>query len=152
MAGWPRVIRAMIVTGLTFAAGVGVAVALVGLVVVLVAGGPLREVLEMAGRFSVVSFLVGVAFAGILAITARSGRLAALSIPRVASLGAGAGLLYFLFLAVNGGRNWSLANAIANLAILTLLGGGSAAATLILARKGRPELRSGEDSRYLDDG
>jgi hypothetical protein len=49
------------------------------------------------------------------------------------------------------GHPWVRA-AIANLVILTLLGGGSAAATLILARKAGRALQSGDESHRLGDG
>jgi hypothetical protein len=142
----------MIATGLTFALGVGAVSSIVGLIVVLVGQGSFLELLRMSGRLSVVAFLLGIAFSGILAVTARSRRFAELSIARFASLGAGAGLLYFLLISINAWSHWSLANAIGNLVILTLLGGGSAAGILMLARRGRPALKPGEESRFLDDG
>lgn len=152
MAGWPRIVRAMIATGLTFAAGVGAASSIVGLILVGVGAGSFDD-FRMVAKLSVVAFLVGVAFSGFLAITARSRRFAELSVPRFAALGAGAGLLYFLFIGISGAfSHWSHANAIGNLVILTLLGGGSATGTLMLARRGRAELKSGEESRFLDEG
>ena len=72
---------------------------------------------------------------GFLAIAARGRTLDRLSLRYVTALGAGGGLLYFLFIAAaNGARVWSVWSAIGNLAILTLRGGGSAATALILAR------------------
>lgn len=107
----------------------------------------------MVAKLSVVAFLVGVAFSGVLAITARGRAFDRLSLRFVTALGAGGGLLYFLFIAaVNGARVWSAWQAIANLTILTLLGGASAAVTLILARRAGRALKSGEESRSLGEG
>jgi len=152
MPRWLRVIRGMIGTGLTFAAGVGVAALILGLVGLLLgelSWGDLR----MVAKLSVIAFLVGVGFAGVLAIAARGRTIDRLSLRYVTALGAVGGLLYFLFIAAaNGARVWSAWNAIGNLTILTLLGGGSAAATLILARGARRALKPGEESRSLAEG
>ena len=153
MPRWLRVIRGMIGTGLTFAAGVGVVSSLVGLVALLAGELSGRELLEIVGKLSVVASLVGVAFSGVLAITAHGRPFDRLSLRNVTALGAGGGLLYFLFIAaMNGARVWSASTAVANLTILILLGGGSAAATLTLARRARHALKSGEDPPGLGDG
>ncbi len=152
MPHWLRVIRGMIGTGLTFAAGVGVVASVLGLVGLLL-GELTGHDLRIVAKLSVVAFLVGVAFSGVLAITARGRPFERLSLRYVTALGAGGGLLYFLFIALmNGARVWSVANAIGNMVILTLLGGGSAAATLILARRAGHTLKSGGDSRSLGEG
>lgn len=151
MPRWLRVIRGMIGTGLTFAAGVGVVGSLLGLVGLLL-GELSWDDLRMVAKLSVVAFLVGVAFSGVLAITARGRPFDRLSLRYVTALGAGGGLLYFLFITVaNGARVWSAWAAIANLTVLTLLGGGSAAAILILARRAARALKSGEESRSLGE-
>jgi hypothetical protein len=153
MPRWLRVIRGMIGTGLTFAAAVGVVSSLVGLVALLAGELSGRELLEIVGKLSVVASLVGVAFSGVLAITAHGRPFDRLSLRNVTALGAGGGLLYFLFIAaMNGARVWSASAAIANLTILILIGGGSAAGTLILARKAGSALKSGEESRSLGEG
>jgi len=140
----------MIGTGVTVAAGVGVVGSMLGLVGLLL-GNLSWSDLRMVAKVSVVAFLVGVAFSGVLALTARGRTLDRLSLRFVTALGAGGGLLYFLFIAAaNGARVWSAWNAIANLTILTLLGAGSAAATLILARRAGHALKAGEESRSLD--
>ena len=92
------------------------------------------------------------AFSGVLAIAARGRTFDRLSLRFVTALGAGGGLLYFLSIAAaNGAKVWSVWAAIANLTILTLLGGGSAAATLMLARRAGRALKSGEESRSLGE-
>jgi hypothetical protein len=92
----------------------------------------------MVIKSSIWAFPIGVAFSGVLAITARGRPFDKLSLPRFAALGAGGGLLLFGLLAVNAWQAWSVSDAIANLALLTLLGGGSATATLMIARRAGP--------------
>lgn len=151
MAGWPRIIRGMVRTGLTFAVGVGAVTSIVGSIITLVTHSSFRELFQMVGKFWVVGFLLGVVFSGFLAAAARSRWLARLSIPRVASLGAAAGLLYFALIGVNARGHWSAADASLNLVTLLVLGGGSAAAVLVLARRGSAELRPGEGARLVRD-
>ena len=152
MPRWLRVIRGMIGTGLTFAAGVGVVGSLLGLVGLLL-GRLSWDDLRFVAKLSVVSFIVGVAFSGVLALAARGRTFDRLSLRFVTALGAGGGLLYFLFIAfMNGARVWSAGQAFVNLTILTVLGGGSAAATLILARKAGRALQFGEESPSLGEG
>jgi hypothetical protein len=142
----------MIGTGLTFAAGVGGVASMIGVLVWLGDEITGRELMEIVGKFSVVSFLLGVAFSGVLAITACGRQFNKLSLRLVGALGAGAGLLYFVFLALNGGRNWSAPDAIANLVLLTLMGAGSAAATLMFARRAGSALESGDELHSLGAG
>jgi hypothetical protein len=142
----------MIGTGLTFAAGVGVVGSILGLAGLLL-GQLAWDDLRMVAKLSVVAFLVGVGYAGVLAIAARGRTFDRLSLRYVTALGAGGGLLYFLFIAAaNGARVWSVWNAIGNLTILTLLGGGSAAATLLIARRAGRALASAEESPSLGEG
>ncbi len=135
MPRWVRVARGMIGTGITFAAGVGTTVAAVGTLALLLSEITPLEVLQVVAKFSAVSFLLGVAFSGVLAVTARGRAFGQLSLRRVSAVGAGAGLLYFLFLAVNGGRNWAPEIALANFAVLLLMGAGAASAMLLVARR-----------------
>jgi hypothetical protein len=152
MPRWLKVIRGMIGTGSTFAAGVGGVASLVG--VLMWVGDRItgRELMEIAGIFSVVAFLLGIGFSGVLAVTARGRQLEKLSLRFVGALGAGAGLLYFVFLALNGGRSWSAQDAIANFVVLTLMGAGSAAATLMIARRAGSALESGDELHGLGAG
>jgi hypothetical protein len=140
----------MIGTGVTFAAGVGVVTSLVGAVAWIMGKATVIEVLQVAGRFSVVAFLLGVAFSGVLAITAGGRGFSKLSLRLVSGLGASAGLLYFGFLAMNGGRNWSAKTAAVNFVVLTVMGGGAAAATLLIARRGRAAIDSADELPALD--
>ena len=154
MPRWMRVIRGMLGVGLTFAAGVGVvASVMVALPTWLLLGADAgREMLGMVVRASVWAFPVGVAFSGVLALTARGLSFDKLSLPRFAAIGAGGGLLLFGVLAANAWQAWSVMDAIANAAIFVVLGGGSATATLMIARKARPALMPGEEFRSLDEG
>jgi uncharacterized integral membrane protein len=152
MPRWLRVIRGMIGTGLTFAVGVGIVASVVSAVVWLSGGISRLAILQIAARASVVAFILGVAFSGILAITARSRKFSKLSLRLGSALGAGAGLLYFLFLAMNGGRNWSSRDAIVNFVLLTVMGAVSAAATLTIARKSGAALESGGELESLSEG
>ncbi len=152
MPRWLRVIRGMIGTGLTFAVGVGVVGSLLGLVALLVGQASLDD-LRMVGKMSVVAFIVGVGFSGVLALAARGRTFDRLSLRFVTALGAAGGFLYFLFIAAaNGARVWSVWNAIGNLTILTLLGAGAAGGMLLLARKTREALTPGENTRRLSEG
>lgn len=152
MPRWLRVVRGVIGTGVTFAAGVGVLASAIGTVVWLADRITARELMQIVGKSSVVAFILGVAFAGVLAITARARRFNKLSLGLVTGLGAGAGLLYWIVLAFNGGRNWSTRDAIANFVLLALMGGGSASATLMIARRARAALDSGDGLTGLGAG
>ena len=148
MPRWLRVIRGMIGMGLTFAAGVGVVASMISVLPWLLPGGVSgQEMIGMAIRLSILAFPIGVAFSGVLALTGRGRRFDRLSLPHFAALGAGVGLLLFVVLGVNAWESWFVTTAIVNGMLLTLLGGGSAAGTLLLARRSRPALDSGDESR-----
>jgi len=149
-----RTIRGMIGMGLTFSAGVGVVASMILVLPtwLLLGGDSGREMLVMVIKSSIWAFPIGVAFSGFLAITARGLPFDKLSLPRFAALGAGGGLLLFGLLGVNAWHAWSVMDAIANATILVLLGGGSATATLMLARRAAPALKSGDESRSLGEG
>ncbi len=153
MPRWLRVIRGMIGMGLTFAAGVGVVASMIAVLPWLLLGGDSgREMIRMVIASSIWAFPIGVAFSGVLALTRRGRAFDKLSLPHFAALGAGAGLLLFGVLGVNAWHAWSVSTAIANATIFVLLGGGSATATLMLARRAGPALKSGDESRSLGEG
>jgi hypothetical protein len=152
MPRWLRIVRGMIGTGLTFAVGVGVVGSLIGLAA-LVFGQASVDDLRFVAKLSVVAFIVGVGFSGALALAARGRTFEKLSLRYVTALGAAGGFLYFLFIAaMNGARVWSVWAALGNLTILTVLGAGSAAGMLLLARKAKEALSSGENMRSLGAG
>jgi hypothetical protein len=143
----------MMGTGLTFSAGVGlIGSAIAGILWLLPGTGVGREELAMVVKSAIWAFPVGVAFSGFLAIAARKWSFDMLSLPRVALLGAGGGLLLFGLLAANAWQAWSTADAIVNGVFLVGLGSGSATASLLIARKARPALGSGEDPPRLGEG
>jgi len=152
MPRWLKIVRGMVVTGLTFAVGVGGVVSIFGAVAWLRGRATVRDVLETVGRFSVASFLLGVAFAGVLAIAARAGLFKKLSIRLGTVLGVGAGLIYWTFLATTGGRSWSPRVAVLNLVLLVVMGGGSAAATLVIARRAGSALGPGDELPRVGPG
>jgi hypothetical protein len=153
MPHWLRIIRGVIGTGVTFAAGVGVLATVIGGIAWFMGGITGRELTQIVGRSSVVAGLLGVLFAGILAITARARRFNKLSLPTVGGLGAGAGVLYFLvLLAGNGGKSWARGVGIANFVALAVMGAGSAIAMVTIARRARSALDSGDGLRGLGAG
>lgn len=153
MPRWLKVIRGMIGTGLTFSAGVGVVgSAIAGLAWLLPGVGGGVEMIRLVLASSIWAFPIGVAFSGVVALTARGRSFETLSIPRFAGLGAGAGLLLFGALALNAWDAWSVSTAVVNAAIFVLLGGGAATATLMLARRAAPALESSEDAYRLGEG
>ena len=151
MPRWLRIIRGMIGMGLTFSVGVGVVASMVAVLPWLLLGGD-REMIRLVVASSIWAFPIGVAFSGVMAMTARGLPFDKLSLPRFAALGAGAGLLLFGVLALNAWDAWSVSTAIANATIFVLLGGGSATASLLLARRARPALTSSDESRSLGEG
>jgi hypothetical protein len=151
MTALPRVLRAMIGTGLTFGIAVGAIVTAVGTVATLFGKASFLGSLRIAGRMSVASFILGIIFSAILAGLARSRRFGAISIGRFALLGVGAGLVYFGALSINAAHVWSVGDAIRNLVILTVLGGGSAAGTLALARRGSQGRLSAEEQNVIEE-
>jgi hypothetical protein len=137
----------MIGMGLTFSLGVGVVASVLAGLAWLLLGGD-REVFRLAVASSIWAFPVGVAFSGGLALIARGRSFEKLSLPGFAALGAGAGLLLFGVLSATVWGSWSLANA----TVLALLGGGSASASLMLARRAGSALESGDDAPSLGAG
>jgi hypothetical protein len=142
----------MLGTGLTFAIGVG---ALSGIVagVAWLAGGLSRHgFVSTVAHLTLASFILGVAFSGVLALIARGRDLSRVSYRLVSGLGAGAGLVYFVLISTNGIGVWSLANAIGNFVLLIMMGAGGAAATLFVARRATAALSSGDEPSQLGAG
>ncbi len=151
MPRWLRVLRGMLGMGLTFSVGVGVVASLVAVIPWLLLGRD-PEMIRLVVASSIWAFPMGVAFSGVLALTRRGGSFDRLSLPLFAALGAGAGLLLFGVLAINAADAWTLRTAMGNAAIFVFLGGGSATATLMLARRAGPALESGDEPRSLGEG
>ncbi|MEO5798276.1 MAG: hypothetical protein ABIZ70_03855 [Gemmatimonadales bacterium] len=148
-----RVLRGMLGTGLTFAVGVGGFSALVGIVLLIARMVSLVEILQMAGRLTVISFILGVVFSGVLALSAGGRSFGKLSLGFVTALGAGGGLIYWLLIGfAKGFRAWTLSVALANLSLLLAMGSGAAAATFLLARRAGKSLRAGDEVESLGEG
>ena len=143
----------MVGTGLTFAVGVGGLVSIVGLVAVVRGRATVFEVMGTAGRFGVASFILGMAFAGLLAAVARTRFFSRLSLRFATALGVGVGLLYWTALAVSGAwQKWTPGLALWNFVLLVEMGGGAAAATILIARKAGASLGPGEETESLGSG
>jgi len=152
MPRWLRVVRGMVGNGLTFAAGVGALTSLVGVAAMIWGKATLIDVLETAGQFAFASFLLGLLFSGVLIIVARSRQFRELTLVGVGSMGAGAGILYWLFLAMTGGRTWAPQIALRNFVLLFAIGTGASIATLLIARRASSALGAGEELEGLGAG
>ena len=152
MARWLRVVRGMIGTGLAFMVGGGVLATMFGAAMWVSGDITVLDMIATVARFAIVAFPIGVVFSGILALVARGLPLEKLPVSRVAGIGAGVGLLYFALIARNGLGVWSLDALLANLAVLTLMGGGSATAILLLARRARPALDVHDPAPAVTEG
>jgi hypothetical protein len=154
MPRWLRVLRGMIGTGLTFALGVGVVATMIVVLPtwLLLGGDSGLDMLVMAIKSSIWALPIGIVASGILALTARDVPFHKLSLPRFAALGVGGGLLLFGALAANAWQAWSVSDALANLLVLTVLGGVSATATLMIARRAGPTLGSGDHASSIGEG
>jgi hypothetical protein len=143
--------RGVIGMGLTFAAVAGVFFSALALVATLFFPGAESEPGFMIIAGSVWGFAIGVAFSAVLAIAGRGRAFDELSLPRIAALGAGGGLLLAGLLVGVTWQEWSVGDAMVPLIILPLLGAGSATASLLLARRVVPALELGEESLRLED-
>jgi hypothetical protein len=153
MPRWLRVLRGMVGTGLIFSVGVGVIASVIAGVAWLVTGMERNvELIRVVVASAMWAFPIGMAFAGFLALTARGRSFEKLTLPRIAALGAGGGLLLYGVLAANAWHAWSLRAALANLTIFVVLGSGSATAALLLARRAGPALKPGDDPPRLGEG
>ncbi len=152
MLRWKRVIRGMIGMGLTFATVAGVFFSVLAVVGALFFPGAEDDPGFMIIAGSVWGFAIGVAFSGVLAIAGRGRLFDELSLPRVAALGAGGGLLLAGLLVGATWQEWPNGNAIVPFTFLPLLGAGAATASLLLARRVGPALTSGKESRNLGEG
>ena len=150
MKKWLRRIRGAIGTGLTWAAGWSPIGAVIGLIAGSILGGaPLGAVvLRNVVTFAVLGFVGGASFSTVLWIAEGRRRFDELSLPRFTVWGALGGLLLGV-LAISlelWGSGFSLLGGIVAGAS-TLLGAGSAAGSLALARSVDDDelLEAGED-------
>ena len=146
------IVRGTLGMGLTFAAVAGAFFSVLAVVGGLFFPGAEDDPGFMIVAGSVWAFAIGVSFSGILAIAARGRSLDQLSLPRIATLGAGGGLLLAGLLVAATWREWPDGNAIVPFTMLPLLGAGAATASLLLARRAGPTLTSGEEPPSLGEG
>lgn len=148
MRSWLRRLRGAIGNGVTWAAGWAPVGAITGWVTAVVLGFPVGVVTaNYAAMFGILGFLGGTIFSTILALAEGRRRFDELSLPRFVAWGTSGGLLLG-GLAVTAellGSGFTTVGAVITGAT-TLLGAGSAAGTLALARaaRGRPRLERGE--------
>ncbi len=147
MKKWLRRIRGAVGMGLIWALGWAPIGALVGLVVGVLSGAPLGGIaVNYVAMFAVLGFLGGDIFSTVLQITEGRRRFDELSLPRFTAWGALGGLLLGGLAVMVGllGPGLSFVDAIIA-GTTTLLGAGSAAGSLVLARRA-------DDSELLDAG
>lgn len=153
MKNWLRRIRGVVGMGLTWAAGWFPVGAVIGLVMGAVFPGATLGILlaRWAGMFAVLGFLGGTTFSAILRAVEGHRRFDELSLPRFAASGAVGGLLLGGLAVFAGllGPGLSGLDAII-VGSATLLGSGSAAASLAIARKTADRELLAGDSRDAD--
>ena len=138
MKKWLMRIRGAVGMGLTWAAAWFGAGAIVGVITGVSAG----SLVGFGGIFAALGFGGGTIFSIVLGITERRRRFDEMSLPRFAAWGAAGALLVSLFFEMSTGGLSVMAAS-----VLTLLGAGSAAGSLALARRAddRELLEHGED-------
>ncbi len=144
MKKWLRRIRGALGMGLTWAVawlGVG---AIIGLVTaVLSPASTLSGLAVWVGFVALFGFIGGAIFSTVLGIAEGRRRFDEMSLPRFAAWGAVGGLLVTLVMALVFGD--PVMGLLGPASVLTLLGAGSAAGSLALARRA-------EDRELLEDG
>ncbi len=149
MRRWLQRIRGALGIGLTWAAGWAPIGAIFGLVTGVLLGFPLVAVtVNYALMFSALGFIGGAIFSTVLGVAEGRRRFDQLSLPRFVAWGALGGLVLggFAVSAQLLGAGFSTLGAVIA-GTLTLLGAGSAAGTLAIARAahGRALLNDGDD-------
>lgn len=150
MKSWWRRVRGALKMGLTWAVGWAPIGAVLGSVLWVVHGPPLTLLQVMtlnATTLGVLGFVGGAIFSVLLRLGERGSRFDRLTLPRFAAWGGVGGLLLGA-LAVAAGL-WGASSipliGVTVAGVATLLGGGSAAASLAIARRA-------EDRELLEDG
>ena len=149
MRKWLQRIRGAVGMGLIWAAG-WFGMGVIFLSALLVFGNPpvgigLAAVVANSALLAVSGFIGGVAFSGVLGIAEGRRRFDEMSLPRFAGWGAFGGLLVSALLLSNGLS--SVSGMVAVVSVVTLMGAGSAAGSLALARRAddRELLEAGAD-------
>ena len=142
MKKWLKRIRGAVGTALTWAAGWSVVGAITGLVTVVAGIDPVSAIFWIGATFGISGFIGGAVFSFVLGIVEGRRRFDQMSLPRFAAWGALGGLLVSTLIIVRGGGM-----GVIGLGLMTLLATGSAAGSLVLARRAydRELLDSGAD-------
>ncbi len=141
MKRWLKRIRGALGIGLTWAAAwVGF-----GSIVALVGGSGLSELLLRSALLGGAGFIGGSIFSVVLGIAEGRRRFDEMSLPRFAGLGAVGGFLIAAPLVALSVVAGGTPNAFLSLAVISLMGAGSAAGSLALARRA-------DDRELLDAG
>ena len=136
MKKWLKRIRGAVGMGLTWAvawSGVGGIYGL-AMAILIDVGGPVGFAATVALYFAAYGFVGGSAFSVVLGIAESRRRFDQMSLPRFAAWGAAGGLLLSVFLMVTDGTLVWLADA-TTIGVMTMIGAGSAAGSLALARR-----------------
>ena len=153
MPRWLRILRGMLGTGLAFAVAGPIIIGMIGLGFWIVGEAPLLGVVAVAARSAVLGFGMGFVFSGAVALLARGRTFERLSLPAFTALGGSVGLAVWTAMGLNGAFSaWSLDTAVANLVLLTALGAGSAATTLLVARRAKGAPNAADDQLALGEG
>ena len=134
MKRWLRRIRGAVGLGLTWAAawsGVG---AIIAVVTMVLGSGAAVDIGVFAVLLAVPGFVGGAIFSVVLGITGGRRRFDQMSLPRFAAWGAVGGLLLSVLLLTMGSGVNSTLVTVAIAGVGTLMGAGSAAGSLALAR------------------
>ena len=148
MRSWLKRIRATIGVGVTWAVGWGLSGGLMWLIMTAAEYG-IDVALFLGRQYAVVGFLGGVTFSAVLRLTEGQRRFGELRIPRFAAWGALGGFLigagYSGVMTVLFGGVWFGAALGQWVAVTTLMGAGSAAGSLAIARLA-------DDRQLLEEG
>ncbi len=156
MEKWLKRIRGAIGMGLTWAVAWAPVGAIIGLMIGLVVGVPSELSLIVASyvrNFAVMGLVGGAAFSTVLSIAEGRRRFDEMSLPRFAGWGAVGGFLLSVVLLSTGG-SIPVYGAVVVASVLTLLGAGSAAGSLALARRAEDKelLEAGDEALELTEG
>ena len=149
MKKWLKRIRGVIGTAFTWAAvwgGVAFILSLAG----FFGGGMFSIYVVFATLWGVVGFVGGGIFSLVLGIAERRRTFDEMSLPRFGIWGGVGGFLLSLLWVYGAGPAPTLAEIMSTGVLMGLMGAGSAAGSLALARRADPLLESGEDVGLLE--
>ena len=146
MSRWKSILRGMLGMGLTFGGIAGGFFAVLTVMLAVFGGLDESEPFFPIIAGTVWGFGIGVAFSGVLAVVGRHVSFENLSVPRVAGIGALAGLLLAgTLIGVTSLAGEAFTGVVEALTILPILGAGAGSASLVIARRAGPAPSSGEE-------